>query len=268
MFPGIFGFHWDIGHIIFLGAFYAALTTIAVTLVRSWMRTRNALNTGRESSIRWKVDFHDLPERSRRCRHELSGEVEQRECPNGFDCRVCDNHASFAPAPPAAAPEFEILGITVPLDRRYHRGHTWVRGERDGTFVIGLDPLATRILGGSAAPELPVEGTELSVNGSAWKMRIGEREVRILSPLNGTVTAVSDGSEGWFLKVHPGADSRTTHLLCGSEIEPWMSHEVERLERALGGAVLADGGTLVENPGAGYPKDVWTAACEELFLHS
>lgn len=266
MFPGIFGFQWDAGHIIFLGAFYSALITIVITVVRSWMRTERDLKAGRDSSIRWSVDFHDLPERSRRCRHELTGDVHQRECANGFDCRTCETHPSFPPAQPAAAPEFEILGISVPLDRRYHRGHTWVRGERDGTFVVGLDGLAARILGSDAVAELPPEGTELSVNSSAWKMRNGDQTIRILSPVNGTVTAVSSGSDGWFLKIHPGPDSRTTHLLSGSEIEPWMNHEVERLEQALGGAALADGGVLVENPGADYPSDIWSAACEELFL--
>ena len=34
MLPWIYGFHWNLGHIIFLGAFYCVLTAVAVTLMR------------------------------------------------------------------------------------------------------------------------------------------------------------------------------------------------------------------------------------------
>jgi len=35
MFPGINGFHWTVGHVIFLGAFFTVLIIIGTTLVRA-----------------------------------------------------------------------------------------------------------------------------------------------------------------------------------------------------------------------------------------
>ena len=96
------------------------------------------------------LGFHDLPAADRACRHVLTGEFKSRECPNAFDCRGCETHAKLvALHPPAAGEESEaeIFGMSFPLDRMYHRGHTWARPEADGTVTVGLDDLGTRLLG-------------------------------------------------------------------------------------------------------------------------
>jgi len=85
--PWIYGFHWNLGHIIFLGAFYIVLSTLAVTLFAAARRSRRAILDHRVEQIGWHADFHELAPRDRVCRHVLTGEFKSRECPHAFDCR-------------------------------------------------------------------------------------------------------------------------------------------------------------------------------------
>ena len=92
MLPGIYGFAWDTGHIVFLGAFYAVLTVILITLTAATVRSVRAFRLGRVDAVRWHSEFHDLPAEARRCRHALTGGIPGRTCDNGFDCRSCATH--------------------------------------------------------------------------------------------------------------------------------------------------------------------------------
>ena len=113
----------------------------------------------------------------------LTGEFKSRECPNAFDCRGCETHAKLvALHPPVAAAESEadIFGMAFPLDRMYHRGHTWARPEADGTVTVGLDDLGARLIGTPDAVDLPAPGSCVQANGTAF--RIHKREpCRVLS---------------------------------------------------------------------------------------
>jgi hypothetical protein len=93
MLPWIYGFHWNLGHIIFLGAFYCVLATVAATLIAAALRARRALLENRVEHVAWHADFHDLLACDRVCRHVLMGEFKSRECPDAFDCRDCEIHA-------------------------------------------------------------------------------------------------------------------------------------------------------------------------------
>lgn len=275
MFPWNYGFEWNTSHVIFLGAFYTVLVIVAVTVVSALLRTRRDLRAGHADEVRWHSDFHDLPAQDRVCRHVLSGELRHRECPNAFDCRRCEAHARIierhAIAPPAE-PEEEILGMSFPLDRFYHRGHTWARREADGTVAIGFDELASRLIGYPEAIEAPRAGTRLQVNGPAFRIRKRNADVRLLSPVDGEVVETGTAESGWLLKVKPADEGEQAfcHLLRGSEIRPWLQRETERLQLALTaeGAVpaLADGGVPVADISASYPNADWDAVCGEMFL--
>src|SRR5690348_12461607 len=103
MFPWNYGFHWGAGSAIFLGAFYCVVTVVAVTVIAAMIRARRQSRAGRESAIRWRAEFQDLPARDRLCRHVLTGQCAYRECPNAFDCRGCETHARLVAARPPAA---------------------------------------------------------------------------------------------------------------------------------------------------------------------
>jgi hypothetical protein len=275
MFPWNYGFHFGIASYIFLGAFYTVLVVVATTILNALWRAQRDLSKGKAADIRWHSDFHDLPAADRTCRHVLTGEFKSRECPNAFDCRQCETHSKLvALHPPAAATghEAEIFGMSFPLDRMYHRGHTWARCEADGTVTVGLDDLGARLLGTPDAVDLPAPGSRVQANGTAFRVHRREADVRILSPVDGEVVETGGVDRDFFLRVKPldgSIDMR--HLLRGAEVKPWLMRELERLQLALtmeGASVpsLADGGVPVADIAAAYPKTDWDAVCGEMFL--
>ncbi len=272
MFPWNYGFHWTPGTVIFLGAFYTVLLIVAVTLVHAYLRSRRDLRRAQADHIRWHSDFHDLPACERVCRHVLTGEFQSRVCPNEFDCRQCEVHRKLIEKRPPAAveqPEEEVFGMSFPLDRFYHRGHTWARLEPDGTVTVGLDDLGRRLVGAPDAIDLPQPGTQVHANGAAFRVRKRDADVRVLSPVDGEVVETGDAASGWYLRLRPRSLD-FHHLLCAGEVRPWVMREVERLQLALAGQrtapTLADGGVPVVDMSASCPEADWDAVCGEMFL--
>jgi glycine cleavage system H lipoate-binding protein len=274
VFPGIYDFRWDAGHFIFLGIFYSVLAIVLTTMAIALRRALGQFRSERVDALRWHADFDDLPSSVRRCRHELTGEIATRECPNGFDCRHCEKHPEFLAArtAPLASGEPLVAGFAVPEDRLYHRGHTWVRPELDGTFTIGLDDFASRLAGKPKHLKLPAVGKRLQANGTGWRTRRYGLDVRILAPIDGEVVATGGPDEGWYLKVKPlpeGTDTR--HLLTPAEAKAWLLRELERLQITLTpetvGATLADGGTPIDDLSAAIPREKLDEVYAMVFLH-
>jgi glycine cleavage system H protein len=271
MFPWSPEFAWDAYHVAFFGALYSVLATVAGTLAFAAWRSWRDARAGRTAAIAWHGDFEEMPRSARPCRHQLTGEAPERTCENGFDCRHCAEHArleSLRTAEPAdTAGHF---GFDLPLDRLYHRGHTWVRPEPDGTLTVGLDDMARRLVGRPERVELPMAGERLEVNGPAGHLRTRGRDVRVLSPVDGKLLGVSGEGAAFTLRVDPGEAADLRHLLSGAEVGAWALRELERLQRALGsspvGAALADGGELVEDVGSALPADRYDSVLGEMLL--
>jgi glycine cleavage system H lipoate-binding protein len=292
MIPGVYEFRWDAAHMIFLGAFYTVACVLAVTLALSLRRCLRLLEAGEADEILWHEEFHDLPASHRSCRHEMAGRIRDRVCPNAFDCRHCPDYERFSAMPCRGAatghlgahphhpreggdPESRQTASAVPwfdmpADRLYHRGHTWVKRAEDGNVLIGLDDLASRLLGPPESVELPKAGTKLQVNGTAWRMKGSGAEVRVLSPVDGVVVEAGSPQAGWYLKVRPEAGRfNDRHLLRGEEILPWVLREVERLQATLtagGPANLADGGLPVADLHRIIPPDRRDEVLGDVFL--
>lgn len=277
MFPGVYDFRWETGHLLFLGIFYAVVVLLLCTLIVAVWRSRKDLRQGRSEKIRWEGEFHDLPDSSRVCRHRLTGEIGDRTCPYGFDCRKCPTHKALLSRPhsPPAAPGRpdveEEYGFRMPMDRFYHRGHTWVRPEEDGTVTIGLDDLARRLLGEPDSVTLPETGARLVTNGVGWRMRKGGVHIRVLCPLDGTLVERGGPTLGWYLRLRPdGAAVDDSHLLRGKEVRPWLLHEFDRLQGSLSkgvaGVSLSDGGLPIEDLSAGIREQDRDAVLGEFFL--
>jgi Glycine cleavage H-protein len=255
---------------IFLGAFYTVLTIVAATLLIALWRSLRALRRGQAEEVRWHSDFHDLPAADRDCRHVLTGEFQHRECPNAFDCRHCATHSQWIERHPLhpAEDEDEVCGMSFPTDRFYHRGHTWVRPESDGTVTVGLDDLAARLLRNQAI-ELPAPGSIIRANTRGAGMQAGR--VHLLYPVDGEVVETGGPAREYLLRVRP-LDGRCDmrHLLSGWEVRPWVMREWERLQIALSPegmhATLADGGVPVADLAASCPNADWDAVCGEMFL--
>jgi glycine cleavage system H lipoate-binding protein len=275
MFPWVYEFQWTPGHVIFLGVFFSVIVVIAATVARSSWKAFRDIKNKRIESIRWKVDFEDLPQSARVCRHEMTGEVKHRFCDNEFDCRGCRVHAALlaqcSPSSRAATREQMILGFRMPSDRLYHRGHTWVRPEGENVYSIGLDDFVIRMVGSPEGIELPPVGEQLRVYGTGWHIRKRGSVLRVLSPLDGTVIALGGPEKEWYLKVRSEpAGAGLGHLLGGAEIQPWIMRELERLQRSLTpdgvGFSLADGGEVLPDIWKDYPDIDWDAVWGEMLL--
>jgi hypothetical protein len=107
----------------------------------------------------------------------------------------------------------------------------------------------------------------------AIRARKGKTDLRLLSPVDGTVVETGSLEAGWLYRIAPPAGGLDTrHLLSGAEVRPWILREVERLQRVLApedagiGPALADGGTPVEDLSAAIPEAEWDRAFGEMFL--
>lgn len=274
MFPWVYGFEWNPGYLIFLGVFFTVAVAVAGTLVVALWRSFRAVQKKQAGRLYWQEAFQELTPEERRCRHAITGELPERCCDREFDCRGCRMHARLlysdeAAAHAAGAAPAEVCGLAVAPDRYYHRGHTWVREAGDGTLVVGLDDLGRRLLGGDCVIQAPPAGTELRVNEPAFVARRNGVEVRILSPVDGTVTGPDMDGEG-LVRVRPAEGFRATHMLRGNEAAAWMRHELDRLQMALaaacGSATLADGGVVAEDLGRCLTAREFDTACGLAFL--
>lgn len=274
MFPGIDGFHWTAGHIIFLALFFAVALTILATLTSAVLRTVRDFRSHHAFDLCWKSDFAELPEKERRCRHELAGRVGSRTCDNAFDCRRCSKYAEFAALP--AREMGHELAVPYSTDRFYHRGHTWIKPEEDGTLTIGLDELADRLVGQPDSVSMPEIGGELEINQTAWRMKKNGQEICVRAPIEGTVLAVGGPKEDWYLKIRPrfdaGSPDALRHLLRGPEVHGWLSRELDRLQLQLHSSnfapTLADGGVLMPGLMDALPKADWDTVLAGTFLES
>jgi len=166
------------------------------------------------------------------------------------------------------------LGLHYPDDRLYHRGHTWVKKEDDGTLTIGLDPLSEHLVGTPDSIDMPACGAELDLNQTAWRMKKQGREICVRAPIEGTVIAVGGPNAGWFLKMRPRRDPSDPltfrHLLRAPEVHGWLTRELERLQLQLRApnspATLADGGELLPNIMDTIPEADWDAVLADTFL--
>ncbi|MCW5980265.1 MAG: hypothetical protein KIT09_19430 [Bryobacteraceae bacterium] len=272
MFPWVYGFEWTAGRIVFLGIFFSVLLVMFLTVAFVFLKSAVHFRTGRAYFIQWKSLFHELPRASRACRHALTGHLPGRVCEGAFECRECSKHGELLEQGREAAigaGAEEIMGMTVPLDRYYHRGHCWVKPLKKGLVAVGLDELGRRLVGRPDAVETPPPGTWLVANSTAFWVKRNGTAVRVLAPVDGEVIAAGGPSDDWILKVRPPAPLDTRHLLRGDEVRAWYRREVERLEliagRADGAPALADGGELCADLGEAFPER-WDAVCGEMLL--
>jgi len=271
MFPNVNGFHYTFGHVLFLSLFGLVIMTIAAAVLFAMWRTRRQVRANETEKLRWHTEFDDLPLDERRCRHELAARVETRVCPNAFDCSGCQQYAQFA-VMPTHAPE-HAFGLDYPPNRLYHRGHAWVERESDDVVRVGLDDLASRLVGDPDSIELPAAGTRVEANGAGWRMEKNGHEFRVLSPVDGEVLETGGRSEGWYLRLRiPHGDNQTRHLLRGPEVTGWLMRELERLQIDLAPAgaapSLADGGTIVDGLMDQLPQADWSAVLNRTFLEA
>lgn len=279
MFPWVHEFRLELTHLIFTGGFSAAAIIIYFSVLFALKKSYLVFKRRAVDQVTWQAAFEDFPTVTRKCRYEINGILKERTCNNYFDCRECTiNKVLIEKGIPekvlsAAGTDgdIEIFGLNIPLDRMYHRGHTWVKKDDEGNYLVGLDDFGKRLIGKAEEIKLPEIGTRLHANGTGWFVKTKNADARILSPVDGEVIETGNDEKGWYLKVKPIAnDGDTSHLLRGKEVKAWFMRELERLQFALApegvGASLADGGVLIDDLPKAHPEADWDGVFGEMFL--
>jgi len=168
----------------------------------------------------------------------------------------------------------------VPDTVGFHPGHTWARRVGGTRVRVGIDDLAQAFVGTPESIHLPAVGEPMKRGERGWGLTVDGRELPMLSPVNGKVTAVNrevldnpsllaDAYEGgWLLEVEvPSKRAALKELLKGESARAWMAATVQTLRTRMGGElgpVMQDGGTPVSGFGRQLGDD-WPALCGQLF---
>ena len=154
-----------------------------------------------------------------------------------------------------------VAGILFRPDLSYAPGHTWLHPRKRGRGLeLGLDDLAQRLLTSVTAVELPTPGRVVRRGDTLAVLHGGGREVKIPSPIAGTVLGANaavlrdpglvkrDGyGRGWLVAIAP-TDAAWEKLPRAADAESFIRKESARwstfFEERLGFAA-ADGGELV-----------------------
>jgi len=165
----------------------------------------------------------------------------------------------------------------------YHQGHSWVNPDKDGSAQIGIDDFAQKLMGKPTEIKLPAVGTLLQQGEKGMQIRIGEKNIDFLSPVDGKVVAVNDKvlhspelinqdpyEQGWLLKVQSSKlKTNLKNLLRGRIARAWIEDTVNTLSTRISGnygVVLQDGGTITN----GFIKEIapenWEIVASEFFL--
>jgi glycine cleavage system H lipoate-binding protein len=186
-------------------------------------------------------------------------------------------HAGAVALPrPASAGWFHVVpGVYL------HPGHTWARLEKDGVVTIGIDDFAHKLVG-PAEVELPALGAKVAQGEPAIELRDEDRDVALLSPVDGTVVAVNAAvanrpgalddpyGAGWLFKVKAPRLAANLRQLHGEHAAHRMLEDAgERLAMRMDpelGRVLQDGGTPVHGIARALAGDEWDRLAREFFL--
>jgi len=176
-----------------------------------------------------------------------------------------------------------LKGYKSPQGFYLHRGHTWIKIEEGGEARIGLDDFALRLLGPLDGVEAPLVGKELKQDRADIEMKRGAHTAKVLSPINGVVTAVNADlrdrgltnsnpySDGWIARIHSNSLRKDLkNLMIGNETGEFLRGEVDRLYQEIeqaAGPLSADGGQLGDDIFGNLPQIGWQRLTG-LFLRS
>lgn len=171
----------------------------------------------------------------------------------------------------------------VPEFLYYHQGHTWALPEGEKIAKIGLDDFAQRLVGKIDVIEVPWKGSEILQGERAWRLRVQDREIDMLAPLDGEVVDVNEEvlkdpskiledpyGKGWILRVYsPNLRANLKNLITGRLARRWMEMVWENLFSRMNyqlGVLLQDGGIPLEGMARGIDRERWDELVKEFFL--
>jgi glycine cleavage system H lipoate-binding protein len=191
-------------------------------------------------------------------------------------------------AQPVRAAARQVAGDVVEWfnlarDVAFHPGHAWARLEGATAALIGADDFAQKLVGPIRRIDLPAVGTELHQGTTAWRMHVDGKEIDMVSPVTGVVTAINREAaehptlvkadpyhQGWLLKVegpHVGATGKG--LLRGDLARRWIEQATDALRLRMTpdlGLALQDGGVPVDGLASAIDHEHWDEIAREHLL--
>jgi len=209
-----------------------------------------------------------------KCVWMTAGVLNFRLCDREYDCDHClvDTALREGKTPPTAfaAESVEPVEVEQAAAFRtsrygyYHPCHLWARVGSAGTVRVGLDAIASRLLGSVREIRLPQPGTTLHRGQHAWTFVSEIGEVELPSPVTGKVLSRNED-----LVLHPETLEEKGHrevslarirptrlredleaLSYGRRASDWLRRELEKIRgrlltaHALSTGNLPDGGSL------------------------
>ena len=166
----------------------------------------------------------------------------------------------------------DLRGVLLHPGLFYHPGHTWIMPEGSGSVRVGLDDFGRKLVGDIRSVDLPPTGSRVRRGEAAVQVDCGTKHARLLSPVDGVVTAVNEAvaregstlerdpyGKGWLFTAEV-SDRGFTSLPTGSAAIDWMNRETGRLSMFLHGELgvtAADGGEIVPRPPEMLSDDQW-----------
>lgn len=182
-----------------------------------------------------------------------------------------------------------VVPAQVPSGIFLDQSHQWMQLETTGGLKVGVDALASAILGRFDQVELPAIGTEFRRGEAIAKLRKQDRVLTLRALVDGRVEEVNGAltrepsmadsdpfGKGWIYRMTPrklnSAVLATKRV--GEEASAWMRQEMARLRDfvaaipsayALPGATLQDGGCPVQGFADALNDEQWKKLESEFF---
>jgi glycine cleavage system H lipoate-binding protein len=202
-----------------------------------------------------------LPDGALPCVWMRAGLVAYKLCRRDYECEGCPFDAALRGVEPEAHEDVEPPRYTFPPDRRYHRGHGWIRATGPRRLRFGIDAFAARLLDRLSAVVLPAPGSRIRRGRPACWVTDDDVPLPLVSPVSGTVLAVnstlrqdprellaSPYERGWLLELRCHESALQREDLVGGDEQHRRAGErlAALLRREHGtdavGPTLADGG--------------------------
>lgn len=192
--------------------------------------------------------------------------------------QVADSHSPATPPGPVPV----VSGVALPDALAYHPGHSWALDAGNGRVRVGLDELATSLLGAIERVEVPQRGRWFRQGEKGWTVVTSKGEAAMLAPAEGEIVAVNERAisdpalisrdpygAGWLLEIFsPDTQVSFRNLLSGSLARRWMEQSILELRQALSPVATAtalDGGRIASQLGTELPQETWRVVTRRFF---
>ena len=219
-----------------------------------------------------------MPKDANPCIWMTAGIVSYKLCDRFYECAGCALDAGLRGVTcavwPGRGPDSGGPAWRFPDDRQYSSRHVWFFPTPAGTVRIGLDALASLLIGPVSNLSLECEGGKATRSAPVARISCRFGLVGVGSPLDGVVAtrnrrldtepgllSSSPYDEGWLVEITPSAGESggpDEGLVAADVIRTQARHDLQRFRRQLGmlllagmpegvGPTMADGGSRLDD---------------------